>query len=775
MSGGTRDTYTTWCLLVCVLALWACGSGRLPLPLPSPDSKPPAGSAPGLQAGFGRADITPPPGVPLSGNGFEGQQAVGYRHRLYARALVLEDSRGERLALLVTDLSHISLNVHRLTAERVARRVGIGADRLVLAVTHTHAAPGGHYAVRSYNDQAAAFNGYDPTMVDFLVERLSRAVLDAESDLSPAVAAWDTVVVPASAGLTRNRSFDAFLENPTPRLTRTNPRQAGEAAEEARDRQRREAVDRTWPMLRVDQCDPGWENCRPTGAFSVYAIHGTGNPAANDLVDGDIHALVERGIERHIETLNGALPSSDAKDCPPVEEEAESPIRHGEGCTFGSQAFHLFANGTEGDVSPNHDPGTRCGLEEDDKHVSGGDADLRFLAGRRPGGPRTPAPPEEWRLAPGQSLDGCLDRSRRSTNRIGDALVTYARTAFDRAGNRLSRQVTIDRASDTYDLQLPFGTPPACLEPRSGTANFGGAEDGRTRLFGWRFLFFWHSRITEGGPAIDTNKATCQGAKRNALGFVQRLVVGGGGLPRFAQLTVARIGEMLVGTMPAEVTTEAGMRMKQEMLRRGPDDVRHVALVGLANGYFQYVNTEEEYGLQSYEGGSNLYGPKSAGAFQAALGTLAESIAQDAPIARVGPAVATPGTERRLLYPRSNGPDPGQIPRRVDPPQCSNGDFKAGWIDAYPGALVPADGQVLEIQQRTSGGTWQPVAWDDDRGVEVRAVRPSGEGYLWEVTWRPPTPPSGEHRLVLTERQWAGSTVEALPGPGRPVPSVMCR
>src|SRR5439155_1468423 len=70
------------------------------LQLPSPTSERPVAAAlPGLRAGFGRADITPPPGVGLAGNGPEGRRAAGHRVRLYARALLLEDRTGERGAL----------------------------------------------------------------------------------------------------------------------------------------------------------------------------------------------------------------------------------------------------------------------------------------------------------------------------------------------------------------------------------------------------------------------------------------------------------------------------------------------------------------------------------------------------------------------------------------------------------------------------------------------------------------------------------------------------
>src|SRR2546430_9333609 len=51
-----------------------------------------------------------------------------------------------------------------------------------------------------------------------------------------------------------------------------------------------------------------------------------------------------------------------------------------------------------------------------------------------------------------------------------------------------------------------------------------------------------------------------------------------------------------------------------------------------------------------------------------------------------------------------------------------------------PGRLTPADTLVLRIE-RYSDREWHPVAWDDDPYVEVRAVKPKGKRYVWEVRW----------------------------------------
>ena len=70
-----------------VALILGCGGEHPTLTLPAPLSPPPQPASTGLRAGFGRADITPPPGVGLAGYSLENQQARGYRHRLYARAI----------------------------------------------------------------------------------------------------------------------------------------------------------------------------------------------------------------------------------------------------------------------------------------------------------------------------------------------------------------------------------------------------------------------------------------------------------------------------------------------------------------------------------------------------------------------------------------------------------------------------------------------------------------------------------------------------------------
>ena len=300
------------------LLLVGCGPTRLHVPgTLSPAPQP--GRETLLRAGFARVDITPPPGVGLAGNGPEGAEARGYRLRLYARVLVLADGGGNRVALVVADLGLSSTLLHRRVAALTARTDGIGVDRLVIAVTHTHAGPGHYFEAAGYNDAGSSVLGYDPVMVDSLTARIARAVHAAVADLRPARVAWGSRAV---WGETRIRSLPAILRNiPLPTAPPDAP--AGLPQEYG-------LVDPELAMLRVDLRDPTSGAFRPAGAFSIFAMHGTGNAPSNDLLDPDIQGLVERRLERHIDAdLNRVTDGG-----------------------FVPRAVYLFANGAEGDVSP---------------------------------------------------------------------------------------------------------------------------------------------------------------------------------------------------------------------------------------------------------------------------------------------------------------------------------------------------------------------------------------------------------------------------------------
>ncbi|HEY9383794.1 MAG TPA: neutral/alkaline non-lysosomal ceramidase N-terminal domain-containing protein [Gemmatimonadales bacterium] len=639
----------------------------------------PGGSA-GLRAGFGRADITPPPGVGLAGNGPEGRRATGYRLRLYARALVLEDPGGNRIALVVADLGLGSALLHRRVAALTAAADSIGIDRLVLTVTHIHSGPGHYFEAAALNEQSSSVVGYDPVLLDSLARRIAAAVHAAKLDLREAKAAWGSRRL---WGFSRIRSLPAQLRDlPLP----TPPADAPPALDPAY-----RLIDPTFTMLRIDQRDSAGGSFRPAGAFSVFAIHGTGNAPAGELLDPDIGGIVERKLERHIDPSGAFVP----------------------------RAFHLFAPGSEGDVSPAWSPDSRCGVPVV--------APWPMLDG-----PFT-RPLWQWKPDAPRNQASCIQAARRSIELLGNALGDSAIALFESLAGGLDSQLELARAFTTLALREDAESLGICPVPAGGMALLAGADDAAGRLRGWRMLGLLSLDMEQG--AARKKPAGCQGAKHQVLdlffGSLPNKLLGTKILPSFAQVTVLRIGNRLIGTVPGEVTTVAGRRMQAAMLAGASGigvPVDSALVMGLSNGHVMYVATAEEYGAQYYEGASTIYGPGEAAMFARALGGLAGMLSSGdtLPSASAGRMTVLPGKHQAILRSRGSQVTPTPLLERV---WCSAdtlyADFRLGSVADWP-----TTGPRIEVLHEG-----RVVAWDDDSRVELQLRSAHKSPARWQLRW----------------------------------------
>ena len=634
-----------------------------PLPIAPPTAPVPGG----LRAGFGSRDITPPPGVGMSAFSADSRQAAGFRQRLYARAIVLEDDAGERVALVVVDLGMVSIVLHRRVADRtLGSGTGIGADRLLLSATHTHSGPGNFFAADGYNANAGRFVGFDPVVADFLIDGIAGAIEHAASDLQPARAGWRFEPV---WDFTFNRSYEAYERNTSPRVT-VDP-----AAARRLDQQ---AVDSTFALLRVDRCDTQWQNCAPRGAYGVFPIHSSNIPASNNLFDPDIHGVIARTVEDHIRRVRrgGAGPAAG-------------------GGTAGGGAYFLLAQGAHGDVGANLRDPIPCRL-------------YRFLPERRPAGPRTLPAPEAWR-APMSEVESCLDATRLEVDAFASALGARTTEIFDRAAPALSTDLSIARAFASVDLRTYTGPHQTCWPPRMGAAGVEGAEKGYIRTWKQR-LFFFNLNFAEGGSAARATPDGCFGHKKVQL----RMLIKEYTLPQVFQFGVYRVGDVLIGSVPVEPTTEVGALIRETLLGSAPAGVTRSLAVSLANGYASYVASAEEYEAQHYEGGSTLYGPNTAEMLAYELGQLATSLRSGSPTVAVDGALAFHADSPTHFWaPR---PIPAGFRRDVLDGVCSQEDIRIQWTDLRPGTLVPADAPILQIE-RERAGQWEFLADDSDPDV----------------------------------------------------------
>lgn len=131
---------------------------------------------------------------------------------MWARAMLLEGTNGERAAVVVLDLMSASRHLHDQIAAAAGPRFGIGRERLIVCGTHTHTGPAGFYGNRLYDTFVAhdPMHGFDGELAELLVKRAVDALERAVHDARPATVRVDVERV---WGVSHNRSADAFREN----------------------------------------------------------------------------------------------------------------------------------------------------------------------------------------------------------------------------------------------------------------------------------------------------------------------------------------------------------------------------------------------------------------------------------------------------------------------------------------------------------------------------------------------------------------------------------
>lgn len=132
--------------------------------------------APTLRAGAAKTNLDPKPGVSLDGPISKNGPVTSIHDSLHARALVLE-SGDTTLAIVICDACMIDREVFDAAKRLVQQSIGIRFDHLLMAATHTHAAPRLIHVGTSEAD-----NAYHR----WATERIAESVIAAYQNLAPA-------------------------------------------------------------------------------------------------------------------------------------------------------------------------------------------------------------------------------------------------------------------------------------------------------------------------------------------------------------------------------------------------------------------------------------------------------------------------------------------------------------------------------------------------------------------------------------------------------------
>lgn len=406
------------------------------------------------------------------------------------------------------------------------------------------------------------------------------------------------------------------------------------------------------------------EDGRNIGVLNWFAMHATGMSKRNGLVSSDNKGYAAWKLEREL--------------------SRESP-----------EVVAAFSNSDEGDVSP-------------DIFGAGWQRRMGDLDAVRTGGEAQASRALELLQDLSHPLEGLLDRRHRWVRMPGLRVPAEPASGLDHGV-----------------LCVPAFGHSFAAGAEDGPSGFPGFREGMKQGDGLQALdpLLWLYRLF--GFALGASPPEderCHAPKPILIAAGRQEPAW---VPEVLPFQVFRIADFAVIGTPAEITTEAGRRIRREVLSElASHGVTRAVIGGLANTYSSYVTTFEEYQVQSYEGASTLFGPHTLAAYLSIFGELARSMAEalpsppgDRPVRLSGPFLdLQPGVvfDGRRIGERF-GTALVQPRRWVAPGQTAFAAFRTG----HPKNDFRTGVGYFELQ-RFREGTWVPVATEDDPSLVYR-------------------------------------------------------
>jgi neutral ceramidase len=277
------------------------------------------------------------------------------------------------------------------------------------------------------------------------------------------------------------------------------------------------------------------------------------------------------------------------------------------------------------------------------------------------------------------------------------------------------------------------------MNAAAGLPLFTGSEEGRGPLYDITHVPF-EGRANPTDDPLDP----AQGHKI----IVTRAQLTPGSTPKAVPLTVARVGERLIGTVPGEMTVDMGRRVRAALLKVAAPGVDAVQLSGLANEYLSYFVTPEEYDAQHYEGGSTMYGREASVLIQEELVKLATALRAGSPAAAPYDADPRNGVSDSAPPFGTGATSANAVAQPATTQRLARAHY--AWTGGKRGLDMPL-GRAFVSVQRLVGGSWRPVT--DDQGLQV--VWRVDDNGRYDAQWEVPRDePLGAHRLVVTAHHY---------------------
>ncbi|KAK0638743.1 Neutral/alkaline nonlysosomal ceramidase [Cercophora newfieldiana] len=510
------------------------------------------------------------------------QVGTGLRQRLYSRAFIVGNVEhpNERFVYLVLDTQSgdtaVRYGIITALKELGPAYASYSHHNIAVTGTHSHAGPGGwlNYLLPQITSKGFDHQGYR-AIVDGAVLSIRRA----HESLQPGYLSVGTTKV-LNANI--NRSLFAYLANPEAERSRYNVSTEDDGS-----------VEKDLTLLKFQRASDG----KNIGVLTWFPVHGTSMLGNNTLVAGDNKGVAAYLFEKSIRGDDTA-----AKDFVAGFSQANvgdtSPNVLGAWCEDGSGQMCSFENSTcsDGRSQSCHARGPFFRAKDDG-------ASSCFEIGKR-------------QFEPARAL---YDQLNQNPVPVWGSLVKSFHTFHN-----MSEFTFVSKGKEVQTCPAALGYSFA-----AGTSDGPGAfdftqHDGNENTTSpvWRAVRYLLKAPT------DKQKA-CH-APKPILMDVGEMYTPYQWTPNIVDVQVFRAGQLVIIVSPGEATTMAGRRWKEAVHSAStilfqqevnsamdPSTVPPPVVVigGPANSYTHYITTEEEYGIQRYEGASTLYGPHTLDAY----------------------------------------------------------------------------------------------------------------------------------------------------------------
>ena len=136
------------------------------------------------KAGVSSVKITPSEAMPMAGFASRTHSSEGMLHDIWAKALIIEDSKGKRAVMVSSDLLGFPKIMSDPIRDRIKAQYGLGRDQILLNSSHTHSGPViGDALTDVYlldNQQVASVINYSKKLEDQIVKLVGDAIKNME-------------------------------------------------------------------------------------------------------------------------------------------------------------------------------------------------------------------------------------------------------------------------------------------------------------------------------------------------------------------------------------------------------------------------------------------------------------------------------------------------------------------------------------------------------------------------------------------------------------------